>query len=209
MTLPEDTLRIWMQDAKGYMHRYWSHPHYDDIVAEAYLTMWEAISRAPEGTVRDLHGYAMRAAWNGAQAYLSSPRNEQRTYNVFKKKACVPSLSLEAVRERHYPEWSPAQTTCPDFVPPLIERIDAEAELARMSPKRRAAIWLCAYQGLTRDEARAELGWSRDKIDKILCGVSRDAIPYAHPGGWRGTVEQMNRRRDEKGRLRGRDRLAR
>lgn len=185
MTVSEDVLRIWMQDAKSYLHRYWNHPHYDDIVATAYLTMWEALSRAPEGSVRDVKGYAMRAAWNGAQAYLSSPANEHRTFNIFKKKEVVPSLSLQAVEAGHYPEWAPCGLRQPDFVPALLERIDAEREMAKLSPKRRVAIWLCAYQGLTRDEACAQLGWLRSRIDYYLRGVSREAVPCSHPGGWR------------------------
>lgn len=185
MTISEDVLKIWMREVKKYLHRYWSHSHYDDIVAEAYLTMWEALSRAPEGSVRDVKAYAMRAAWNGAQAYLSSPANEQRTYNVFHKTECTPGLSLEGVIAGYYPEWAPHWLRQPDFVPALIERLAAEDELAKMKPARRAALLLCAYHGYTRYEAMEQLGFSRTKIDKLLCGISREAIPYTHPIGGR------------------------
>jgi hypothetical protein len=51
MSVSDDVLRVWMADAKKYLHRYWDHPHYDDIVAEAYLTMWEALAAADEAGV--------------------------------------------------------------------------------------------------------------------------------------------------------------
>jgi DNA-directed RNA polymerase specialized sigma24 family protein len=198
MTVSDDTLRVWMQDAKQYLHRYWNHPAYEDIVAEAYLTMWEAISRIPQGTVANVQGYAMRAAWNGAQAYLSSPRNDHRTYNVFKHKECRPQLYLQDVLDAHPDpeEWLPQRLVEPDFVPPLIERLAAEAELAQLKPAKRAALVLCCLHGLTREEARLQLGWSRSKIDKVLARVPFAAIPYAHPGGWRGTLAQLDQRRD-------------
>jgi hypothetical protein len=42
--ISEDSLRIWLADAKRFLHRYWDHPYYDDLIGEAYLTMWEALS---------------------------------------------------------------------------------------------------------------------------------------------------------------------
>jgi DNA-directed RNA polymerase specialized sigma24 family protein len=198
MTISEDVLRVWMQEAKKCLRRYWDHPHFDDIVATAYLAMWEAISKAEEGSIRDVRGYAMRAAWYGAQAFLSSPANAQRTYNVFKQKPVAPTLYLEDVRNGRHQEWSPSRLVEPDFVPPLLERLAAEADLAKLSPKRRAAIWLCAYRGLTRDEACAQLGWPRHRIDFYLKGISRDAVPYSHPGGWKPRQET---KRDEAGRF--------
>lgn len=196
MTISEDVLRIWMADAKRYLHRYWDHPHYDDIVAEAYLTMWEALSRADAARVKDVHGYAMRAAWNGAQAYLSSPRNEHRTWNIFKQKPVTPHLSLDGVIAGHYEEWTPRRLVEPDFVPALIERLAAEQELAKLSPPRRAALLLCAVQGLTRWEACRQLGWSRTRIDYYLRGVSRQAVPNSHPGPGGPPPGQIRQRND-------------
>lgn len=183
MTLSEDVLRIWMKDARRQLRRYRDHSHWEDIAAEAYLTMWEAISRAQEDSIRDLHGYAMRAAWNGAQGYLSSPANEHRTYNVYHRTEVIPSLSLEAVVAGHYPEWCPRGLVEPDFVPRLIERLAALEELARVEPSKRAALILCCLEEMTREEARLQLGWPRWKIDRVLRRVSSAAIPYAHPGG--------------------------
>lgn len=180
MEVSEDVLRVWMAEAKQYLHRYWDHPAFDDIVAEAYLTMWEAISAAEEGQVRDLEGYALRAAWNGAQAFLSSPRNDHRTYNVFKRKQCQPSIYLQDVIAGRHPDWTPRRLVEPDFVPALIERLDAEAALARLKPAKRAALVLCCLEGLTREEARQQLGFSRSKIDRLLARVPFAAIPYAH-----------------------------
>lgn len=182
MQLSDDVIRVWMGDVRRYLRRYFDHPHFDDIVAEAYLTMWEALTAADENQVRDVKAFAMRAAWYGAQNYLSSPRNDARTYNVFKKKAVTPLLSLEGVIAGHYEEWTPSRMREPDFVPLLIERIAAEQELAKLSPARRTAILLCAYHGLTRREACEQLGWSRTRIDYYLRGISRDAVPSSHPG---------------------------
>lgn len=198
MTLAEDTLRIWMSDARRSLHRYGDHPHFDDIVAEAYLAMWEAIDGADADKVRDLHAYAMRAAWNGAQTFLSSPRNEQRTWSVFKRKAFAPTLYWQDIGDARSAEWLPSGLIEPDFAPRLVERLAAEQELATMKPARRAALWLCCVEGLTREEARLRLGFSRTKIDKLLARVPFAAIPYAHPGpgaplNWRA------RSRDQRG----------
>lgn len=182
MTVGEDVLRIWMAKAREYLCRYWGHPDFDDIVAAAYLTMWEAIMNAPEDSVRDLQGYAMRAAWNGAQAYLSSPANIHRTFDIFHRRAVVPALYWDDVRAGRSPEWAPRGLVEPDFVPPLIDRLAMIEELARVKPSRRAVLILCCLEGLTREEARQRLGWSRTKVDKALAGVPFAAIPYAHPG---------------------------
>lgn len=201
MTVSDDVLRIWMQDAKQYLHRYWDHPAYDDIVAEAYLAMWEAISRVPEGMVKNVQGYAMRAAWNGAQAYLSSPRNDHRTYNVFKHKDCRPQLYLQDVINAHPDpeEWLPPRLVEPDFAPPLIERLAAEEELAKLPAAKQAAFTLCCLHGLTREEARLQLDFSRTKIDKLLCRVPFAAIPYAHAAPQVSAQTRARRQRDERG----------
>ncbi len=196
--VPEIVLKVWMKDVKKRLHRYWDHPEYDDIVAEAYMTMWEALSRADAEKVRDVHGYAMRAAWLGAQAFLGGPRNGARTWNIFKKTPVTPLLSLDGVIAGHYEEWTPRRMIEPDFVPALIERLVAEAVLSGFSPARQTVILLCAYHGLTRWEACEQLGWSRNRIDYYLQGVSRQAIPYAHPGP--GAPKNWpTRQRDERG----------
>lgn len=184
MTISDDVLRIWMRKARKNLRRYWDHPDLEDIISEAYLTMWDALRKLSEGTIQDVESYAMRAAWNGAQAYLSSPANIHRTFNVFHRKAVEPPIYLEDVRRRHeQPEWTPRRLVEPDFVPPLIERLAAIEALAQLPPRRRAALILCCLQGLTRDEACAQLGLSRDQIYHALRGVSHAAIPCAHPGG--------------------------
>lgn len=182
MRVSEDVLRIWMADAKKYLHRYWDHPCYDDIVAEAYLTMWEALVNADEGQVRDVKAYAVRAAWYGAQAFIGGPRNPSRTWNIFHRTSVTPDLSLEGVRAGHYEEWTPRHLVEPDFAPALVERLAADQELERLNPAKRAALILCCVHGLTREEARLQLGFSRSKIDKLLARVPFAAIPYAHPG---------------------------
>lgn len=182
MTISDDVLRIWMRDAKKYLHRYWDHPHYDDIVASAYLHMWQAIQRADECEVEDLKGYAMRAAWNGAQSFLGSAKNEHRTFNIFKRKDTLPTVYIEDLRKIPQSEWEHRKLIEPDFAPPLIERLAAEDELRRLSPRKRAALILCCLHGLTREEARLQLGWPRWRIDRVLQRVPFDAIPYAHPG---------------------------
>jgi RNA polymerase sigma factor (sigma-70 family) len=197
MVVSEDVLRIWLREAKQFLHRYWDHPAYDDIVAEAYLTMWEAITAAEPNAVRDLKAYAMRAAWNGAQAFLSSPRNEHRTYSVFKRKETAPVCYLQDIIAGRHEDWCPYRLIEPDFAPALIERIAAEDELTRLQPAKRAALLLCCCRGLTREEARRQLGFSRTKIDKLLARVPRSAIPYAHPGP--GVPRWWERQRDERG----------
>jgi DNA-directed RNA polymerase specialized sigma24 family protein len=185
MTVSDDVIRIWMRFAKRNLRRYRDHPHYDDIVATAYMVMWEAIANAPEGSVRNLKSYAMRAAWHGAQTFLSSPANAQRTWSVFKRKAMQPTLYVEDIRKVADRDYEHPSLVTPDFAPPLIDLMAAQEALAKLSPKRRAAILLCVYGGLTRDEACAQLGWARHRIDYYLRGVSRDAVPNSHPGGWR------------------------
>jgi DNA-directed RNA polymerase specialized sigma24 family protein len=183
MTISEDILRVWMQDAKKYLHRYWDHPHYDDIVASAYLNMWQAITRADECEVKDLKGYTMRAAWNGAQSFLGSAKNEHRTFDIFKRKETTPTIYLEDVIAGRSPDHLPRNGVEPDFAPKLIEWLAAQEELERKPAALQAALILCCLEGLTREEARLQLGLPRWRIDRLLQRVPFAAIPYAHSGG--------------------------
>ncbi len=177
MSVSDDVLRIWMAKIKKQLGGYRDHPDFDDLVAEAYLGMWEGLTRASNAIV-DLEGYAIQSAWNAVFIYLVSPRNQHRGRNS-EGTSLLPSLYLEDVSAGRHPDYAPCRLVSPDFAPHAIERIVTLAELARCPSRLRALLILCCLKQLSREEAGAQLGLSRHQVSRALRGISKDAIPHA------------------------------
>lgn len=159
--------------------RYRGHPEFDDLLQEARIAMWDAAMKAKERDIADIEAYALRAGWLGAQGFLRSCRSVCRARNSSSDINLAP-LRLEDPRHDRCADYEPKRLRVPDFAPALVFRLYLSWRLSRLDPRLAAVLRLCCLRGLTRMEAAAQLGLSKDQMYALLKHVPRDAIPDAH-----------------------------
>lgn len=169
-SLDEEQIEAWMVIVRRHLRKYRGHREYDDILASGYFGMWKVLRSARWQQVKD-EGTAL-VLWgvnHEVSNFLWGSACLSRQHNV-RGNPVLAAVSITEIDRKNEDGryWGPIE---PDFVPALLERLQAERELAAMKPRRRAALLLGCLYGLSRKEIARQLGVPYRQIKRDLQGV--------------------------------------
>lgn len=171
MNVPEETVKAWMKIIDHHLRRYRKHLDYEEIVATGYYALAVQLRsdfwRETGGSVTAILRYVDWLVKN----FLGSSSNRERTYTHAGKSVpeCVSLADLEWRREEE--GWKELCPRVPDFVPPLLDRLEVERRLARFKPRKRAALLLHCYHGMSYAEVARALSLSESQVKRDCAGV--------------------------------------
>jgi RNA polymerase sigma factor (sigma-70 family) len=170
--LTPEQLADLMERVKRCLRRYQDHPEFDDLLAEGYLQMWQALRSTRIADLRSLSGLAVRAARNGAGMWMSSTKSGCRRRNhEGKPLPFVESLERLMDEARESPERARRLPIQPDFAPALVERLYAlwlwERGAEELLGVEREIVARTVLAGEEPAEVGAAFGLSQSRVYQI------------------------------------------
>lgn len=193
------TAEQWRPFVRRYLKRFADHPDFDDMAQEAVIRLWRSSARyrdlSPE---RQAKLYAS-VVWKATTEFLRSPQNRTCQY---RRRGGRPlqTVSLEALaaEERLDGRYRFLGVT-PDFVPALIERLQAERVLSSLilTPQQQIVLERMIVDGQSGEVVGAYLGRSANHVRQIAAQIRRQmrlATGVAEPRrGYRGVYRGPRR----------------
>jgi DNA-directed RNA polymerase specialized sigma24 family protein len=139
--------------------RWSAHPEWQDIRSQAHLEAWRGYQRA------GLHGAwlaAERAPTEWFRRWLGQAYRQGEA-----RPAAIPFSQIGSRREDG-DEAEPFEPAAPSFEAALLDRLEAEALLAGLSPLQRQVLRRLAYRQETQAECARALGRSAPAVGQAV-----------------------------------------